>query len=174
MSNNTLTKTFKKYKNRERSNRTFNGIGVKDVFNLELTIYQRLKNCRNFPKLISADPINFTLTLEYCGESLKKIKKSNTEKLYLASNINDQISSIVNDLEKNNIQYVDVSLHNLCYKNGLIFLIDFDSAIIDDNPLSNERKYYLDKFYNTGGYTNLKTRLLNIIAKHFTLDYFLV
>lgn len=112
--------------------RIYNKLTKKQAFELELEIYKRVSGEENFPKLISYNEKNMELQIEHCGTSLNKLSKIQIE------NLDEQIENIVNVLEKNNIQHLDLhpSGKNLCYKDGKIYLIDYDIAVIDDKPLN--------------------------------------
>ena len=165
----TYTKGFKKYKKQGKSA----GIDARQAFILENTIYSRLYGSTNFPQLIDSDFKNLRITIEYCGKNLNTIRqenfKQNTRKLYLDNHLESQIDNIVSSLSKNNIQYTDVNLKNMCYKNGVLYLIDFDSAIIDNTPLSFEREHHLRNFYTAGGYNRLKRQLTILVTKYFNV-----
>lgn len=165
----TYTKAFKKYKKQGKSA----GIDAQQAFILENTIYSRLYGLSNFPQLINSDFENLRITIEHCGKTLKTIRHENsiknTRKLYLDNHLERQIDSIVSSLSRNNIQYVDVNLKNVCYQNGILYLIDFDSAIIDNTPISVERERHLNNFYMAGGYSRLKRRLTILVTKYFNI-----
>jgi hypothetical protein len=162
---NKVVKKFKKYKN----GTYINGVNLKNVFFLELETYSRLTGYKNFPSLIDVDFLQFKLTLEYCGESLRNLKRQQVKSLDLNLDLEYQIAHIVNCLEKHNIQYVDVSLQNICHKDKTLYLIDFDSVVLDYAPLSVEREKYLNQFNEQGGYTGLQNRLLLKIKNNFEI-----
>lgn len=124
-------KTFKKYRKRG----IHNGMILEEVFELELEIYKRLNGSKNFPKLLSFDKINFTITIENCGLSLHKLRHFNSSQINI-SNLDEQIDNICRGLKINNITYLDLDPQNICLKDNNIFLIDFDKAVLDNNPKS--------------------------------------
>lgn len=162
----TVVKRFRKYKHN-----SVNGIGRTAAYLLELRVYQRLTGFKNFPTLIDYDNAKCELTLEFCGDSLRDLRKKQISDLVLDIDLECQVNSIVNCLEQKNIQYVDVSGQNICVKHGTVYLIDFDSAILDGMPLTEERELFLDKFYAEGGYNNLKNSILYFIEKRFNVKY---
>jgi len=164
---NSVIKKFKKYKN----GKTLNGINLESVYLLELEVYRRLSGYKNFPSLIDVDDEKFRLTLEWCGESLSDLRKKQIESLTLYLDLEYQITHIVSCLEKHNIQYVDISLQNICFKEGTIYLIDFDSVILDNASLSSEREEFLNKFNSNGKYEGLKINILQIINRNFNIFY---
>lgn len=133
-----VTKTFKKH----RKKGLHNGLKLREVFELELEIYHRLNGYKNFPRLISFDKNNFTITIENCGLSLHKIRQV-TNPQFSIINLDEQINNICYGLKKNNITYLDLDPQNICFKNNSIFLIDFDKTVIDGNPKSR----FLNEMY---------------------------
>lgn len=77
---------------------------------------------KHFPKVISRDGDN--IRIEHCGEPLG------------AHNLPDdwkaQLVNIIEELRKNHIVHRDVRLDNLMLKDGLIKLVDFGWARMDD------------------------------------------
>jgi predicted Ser/Thr protein kinase len=126
-----VTKTFKKYRKRG----IHNGMTLAEVFGLELEIYHRLNGLENFPKLLSFDEINFTITIENCGLSLHKLRHIDSSQINI-SNLDEQVDNICRGLKINNITYLDLDPQNICLKDNNIFLIDFDKAVLDNNPKS--------------------------------------
>ena len=120
--------------------RNFNNLTNKVAFELDLEIYKRVSGEDNFPKLISYDEKKLELIIENCGQSLDKI---NSLKI---KNLDEQIKNICDVLKKHNIVHLDLHKNgkNLCYKDGKIYLIDFDISVIDGKPLSEK----LRKIYN--------------------------
>ena len=129
--NDCYVKTFKKYRKRG----IHNGMTLPQVFELELEVYQLLNNWNNFPKLISFDKINFTITIENCGQSLHKLRQINNSKIVIP-NLEEQVSNICQGLKNNNITYLDLDPTNICLKENTLFLIDFDKVVINDLPKS--------------------------------------
>jgi len=133
-----IIKIFKKYRKRG----IHNGMTLEQVFDLELEIYNRLGKYDNFPKLISYDKNNFTITIENCGQSLHKLKQNGRSKL-VVPDLDEQVNNICQTLKIESITYLDLDPHNICYKNNTIFLIDFDKAVVDQRPKSD----FLERMY---------------------------
>jgi predicted Ser/Thr protein kinase len=135
-----VTKTFKKYRKRG----IHNGMTLEEVFGLELEIYQRLNGFKNFPKLLSFDKINFTITIKNCGLSLHKLRHVDSSKIII-SNLDEQVDNICYGLKTNSITYLDLDPQNICLRDNSIFLIDFDKAVLDNKPKS---KFLEDMYIN--------------------------
>jgi predicted Ser/Thr protein kinase len=133
-------KSYKRIYKGYNPKRNFNNLTKKEAFELELEIYKRVSGEDNFPKLISYDEKKLELIIENCGQSLDKI---NSLKI---KNLDEQIKNICDVLKKHNIVHLDLHKNgkNLCYKDGKIYLIDFDITVIDGKPLSEK----LRKIYN--------------------------
>jgi len=114
----------------------YNGLNKKTTFNLELEIYKRISGNDNFPKLISFEKEKCILIIENCGVSLDKFAKP-----FKIENLENQINNISKVLKENNIIHLDLILGNICYKNGKIFLIDFEIAVLDNKPLTPQINY---------------------------------
>jgi tRNA A-37 threonylcarbamoyl transferase component Bud32 len=148
-----VTKIFKKYRKRG----IHNGMTLEQVFDLELEIYNRLGKYDNFPKLISYDKNNFTITIENCGQSLHKLRQNDRSKL-VVSDLDEQVNNICQALKIENITYLDLDPHNICCKNNTIFLIDFDKAVVDQRPKSDFlERMYLDFIRNVSEESFKKT-----------------
>jgi tRNA A-37 threonylcarbamoyl transferase component Bud32 len=136
-----VIKTFKKYKKQGMRY----GMTLKDVFELELETYNRVQCCENFPRLISYNNVNFTITLENCGISIHRLKGMNMFHTIKLENVDDQVDKICKTLEEFHIAYLDLSPQNICYKDNQIFLIDFDKVVLDNKPKSKELEtLYID------------------------------
>jgi tRNA A-37 threonylcarbamoyl transferase component Bud32 len=147
------------------------GLTPIEAFELELACYKRLSSYDNFPILINYDKKSFQLFLEDCGinlmsyfKSKKRFRKKNEIFAKLEVDIDSiqrQVETIIKTLNDNNIVHLDLSKpgKNLCFKNGSIYLIDFNIAVIDNNPLSKEINDLYDNFLNSGGYDNLEKKI---------------
>lgn len=137
--------------------REYNDLTIKEAFNLELEIYKRLSGNKNFPKLIRFDDNKFTITIEYCGNSVDKLKSLKID------NLDEQINNILTTLEENKINHLDIheSGKNICYKDGIIYLIDFDIAVIDNKPLNKKLESILNSYKDR----NIKELIKNILNK---------
>jgi predicted Ser/Thr protein kinase len=140
-----------KYRKDYNPVRVWNDLTKEQAFRLELEIYKRLLGEENFPQLISYDENQLKLEISHCGKSLQLIKN---EEIKL-KDFDGQIQNICEVLEKNNIHHLDIALKNICYSNEKIYLIDFDIAVIDNNPLNEKLANLLKAQYN-----NKKTKEL--------------
>ena len=132
----------------------YNGLNQKEQFYLEKTCLNKInKNftclCKNksnhFPKIITSK--NGNLKLTNCGVSLNNYKrylKNNEIDPIVIKNKEEQLNCILHNLKKNRVKHLDMCLDgkNLCVsKNGVLSLIDFNIACIDN-------KYTTDKIKN--------------------------
>ena len=132
----------------------WSGLTNEEQYVLEKTCLKKLNSnfkclcidkCNHFPFIISDS--NGTLKLSNCGVSLNYyrnfVKNKEIDSITI-KNVEQQINCILNNLEKNNIKHLDMCLDgkNLCVsKTGVLSLIDFNIASIDD-------KYTTDKIKN--------------------------
>ena len=132
----------------------WSGLTNEEQYVLEKTCLKKLNSnfkclcsdkCNHFPFIISDS--NGTLKLSNCGVSLNYyrnfVKNKEIDSITI-KNVEQQINCILNNLEKNNIKHLDMCLDgkNLCVsKKGVLSLIDFNIASIDD-------KYTTDKIKN--------------------------
>jgi hypothetical protein len=107
------------------------------AFSTEVECYRRLFKHKNFPNVISVDDENQTMILEHCGESLDILLK-NKNLSQLIPNIEQQLGDIWDSLQIENIHHLDVQLKNFTYKDGILYLIDFDIAILDNKIETSE------------------------------------
>jgi hypothetical protein len=115
------------------------------AFNIELECYTRLQSHKNFPNVVSVDIINQSIELEYCGESLDTLIQSSDSIELLIPDLTDQLHSIWNSLEKEGVNHLDVQLKNFTLNDGILYLIDFDIAVVDGEVKTNEIKSVFDK-----------------------------
>ena len=113
---------------------------------LEIEALQRLHknykcNCGNthvnhFPIVKNINWDKLTITLTDCGETVLNIRERS--RIYPDNFVmfSEQVKCIVDNLKRNNIQHLDIHRNNICIKNSVICLIDFDISIIDSNPLN--------------------------------------
>ena len=158
----------------------WNGLTREQAFTLEkdcLTILNNnfecicnLKCSSHFPIIKELIEDKFTFILSNCGPDIKSYNKHNIEKMHI-NNINEQIDCIIHNLEKNKIINFDLSKNgkNICVsKEGIISMIDFDMAVIDNNILSTQlQKYYDKQNKNNVYYDNCRKKLM-IITKDFS------
>ena len=158
-----------------------NGLTRKDAFNLEkdcLTIlnsnFECLCNvkCEHFPKIIYCNAYNYKFIFSNCGYSLDKYKflvKTKKIKPIIIKNMNKQIECIIHNLKKCKIKHLDMrdDGKNICINNkGIISLIDFDIASIDNNYKSQQIKNRANKNnHHIDYYIKLKNKFISIISK---------
>ena len=157
-----------------KNNSKYNGLSVYQSFELENQCLKLINDnfkCKctcqknnHFPKIISCNKTNFNFELSDCGISFnnyKRFVKQKKIKPIKIVNLDEQIECIVNNLKKNKIKHLDMTLcgKNLCInRNGIISLIDFDIAAIDDKFMSKKIK---DRDHDNY-YIWLKQRIINI------------
>ena len=156
----------KKLKNKIR----WNGLNRKQSFILEYNCLKRLNEnfkcictqpSSHFPKIISRKKYR-KFVLSYCGKSLN-INKTDI----IIENMEEQIDCILHNLQISNIKHLDMKSKNLCINDdGIISVIDFDIAVIDNNPLSNKIKKFFKKYSCEDYEKHLKQKIINIIKKN--------
>jgi hypothetical protein len=153
----------KKTKISGRGINVFNGLTKKSAFKLEKDCLDLLnknyeciceKKSRHFPIIHNYDDINYTFNLSYCGKTIKELNSCATTKSernkYRHPNLKSQLDCIMFNLQKNKIKHLDMHKgKNLCInKKGVLSLIDFDIAVIDDKFLSEKiekrANYYIN------------------------------
>jgi len=158
----------------------WNGLTREQAFTLEkdcLTLLNNNFECicnikcsSHFPIIKELIEDKFTFILSNCGPDIKSYNKQNIEKMHI-NNINEQINCIIHNLKKNKIINFDLSKNgkNICIsKEGIISMIDFDMAVIDNNILSTQlQKYYDKQNKNNVYYDNCRKKLM-IITKDFS------
>lgn len=126
------TKIFRYYKPIKPDN----GLTLQQAFELELEVYKRVSHKPNFARLLSFSHDSYELTIENCGKVLSNIPYRS---LYV-KDLDSQINNICHTLKANNIVHLDIQSKNICHKNGIFYLIDFDMCIIDNVPLNDTLK----------------------------------
>jgi len=126
--------------------------------------------CNHFPIINNSINKLYKMFITDCGISLDKykklIEKDNLEP-YEIKKQNEQINCIISNLKKCKIKHLDMhpSGKNMCInKNGIVSLIDFDIAIIDNNPLSKQISKRIMYYKNEDDYyTQLEQKINEII-----------
>lgn len=149
----------------KHENNGWSGYNKKQAFDIEVECYIRLSNKQHFPKLISVNESEYSLETEYCGESLDFLKKRNFDLLNLIDDVDYQLSNIWDTLNDCNIKHLDVQLKNFTLKDGILYLIDYDIAVLDDNLLTPQIKSLF------GNKTNHLGRLINDSFEHDSTVY---
>jgi tRNA A-37 threonylcarbamoyl transferase component Bud32 len=145
------------YKDRKKL-LSWTGLTLEQIFDLELEVYKRVGNYDNFPTLISYDKSKTELIIEDCGASLDKIKTP-----FKIPNLEQQIDNIVSVLKEHNIVHLDLELNNICYKDGKIYMIDFERVVVDGKYLTNVLKNALNAFQSKW---TTKSKLEHILKKY--------
>ena len=92
------------------------------------------------PKLICYDSKNKILMSEFCGERLNKENKP--------KNLDEQIKSILNDLEKLNIQHNDIKYNEeILVLNNKVSICDWGWGSINNNHSCNINLWHGKKPY---------------------------
>ena len=119
----------------------------------EVECLDRLKGCKNFPRLIDYNEKDLWVKMSYVGEHHEKVKL-NDKKIYM-----DQVDSIVDTLVKKNIKVayewksgdgrLGYCLSMMMFKENILSLIDFERAW----PMGCSResefgKFFFDSFKN--------------------------
>ena len=162
---------------KSKNNSKWNGLSIKNSFDLEYECLELINNnfkckCKcqknnHFPKIISCNKDNFIFELSDCGISLNNYRqyvKQKKIKPIKIVNLDEQIDCIISNLKEKKIKHLDMTLcgKNLCINsNGIISLIDFDIAAIDDKFMSEKIKARDHDNY----YIWLKQRIINITKK---------
>ena len=168
----------KKTRINSKSENKYSGFTKKEEFIIEESCLTKLNNnfvclcdnkCNHFPSIISSS--NGILKLSNCGVSLNNYKNFILNKEIdpiSIINVEQQVKCILDNLEKNNIKHLDMCLDgkNLCVsKTGILSLIDFNIASINNEHTTNEIKKRLEYY----GFTNdsynkyMKNRIMTTI-----------
>ena len=175
----------------DRNKNPWSGLTRKEAFNLEKNCLKILNsnfkclcdvNCDHFPKIISCYPDKYKFVLSNCGYSFDKYEslvKKKKIKPIIIKNMEEQIDCIIYNLKKCKIKHLDMHLSgkNICLnKKGILSLIDFDIASIDNKKKDIENAYEKDientdekdienAFEKDIYYIKLKKRIISIISK---------
>jgi hypothetical protein len=120
----------------------------------EIKVYERLKNYPHFPKIIQHT--NEYIIFEHVGEILNPHN--------LPSDAFNQIKMINKILTKERIKHNDIRENEILVKNGMIYLVDFNRAILDRNE--NLEQNYYDLYHIIKKFHNLRN-LFNKTIKKF-------
>lgn len=112
----------------------YNGLDAIHGFKLERDVYTRLQGEKHFPKIISIDEQNCVLEIENTGNSLDKLQSIDV------ADIDKQIDEICESLKRCGVTHLDIHPDgkNITVKGGVLYLVDFDMAVIDEKPVSNK------------------------------------
>ena len=119
----------------------------------ELQVYERLKNYLHFPKIIQYT--NSYIIFENVGEMINPHN--------IPNDALKQINTICKILQKEKIKHNDIRENEVLVKKGIIYLVDFNRAVLDDE---NYNQNYNDLYYIVKKYNDLKN-LFNKTIKKF-------
>jgi len=155
----------------------WNGLTRNEAYNLEKECLICINNnfeclCKikqnHFPKLIDFDDEKYQFVLSNCGICIKEYNKSKKKNIIIA-NKKEQVNCIIENLKKMNIIHLDMSTNgkNMCItEDGIISIIDFDIAIINNNSLSEQiTKLYNQYTIKDNYYDNIRKKILKIVNK---------
>ena len=170
----TTVKTYTKHIIKSKSK--YNGLSKIESYELEYLCLSKLNEnfvciCQNkdnhhFPKIINMNDSELKFTFSHCGTSLDKLKYE-----IKILNCENQVDCIIHNLRKNNIIHLDMVSNgkNLCITDdGILSLIDFDIASIDNKYLSTKiEKRFTNYGNNYDDYiTKFWQEILSILIKH--------
>jgi tRNA A-37 threonylcarbamoyl transferase component Bud32 len=100
-----------------------------------------------FPKLVSVDEDNYSLTTSYCGVNALNnnftAKKRRVKNKILPVNLTSTIECIIDNLNNNNIIHNDITNNNVCVdKSGNVSLIDFEMSIYELPKIKTDDDVY--------------------------------
>lgn len=159
----------------------WNGLTRKEGFDLEkdclIILNSNFKclcdvKCEHFPKIISYNGDKYKFIFSNCGYSLNKYElfvKTKVIKPIIIKNMEEQIECIIYNLKKCKIKHLDMVSNgkNICINNkGIISLIDFDIASIDNNYKSEKIKNRANAYDKDGYYIKLKKQFISIISQN--------
>jgi tRNA A-37 threonylcarbamoyl transferase component Bud32 len=142
--------------------KTFNDEFYKDQFFTELEVYKRLDGLDFIPKLLDWDQNRWLITLEHVGPTVFELKKSGRE--LLITDLDEQLERAADFLKQKDVVHLDPWARNTCVRDGKIYLIDFEKALIEPeknykskHQCENSRESFLfnryRKFVKRGGYS---------------------
>ncbi len=158
------------------SKKLWNGLSKIESYYLEYLCLSKLnKNfvciCQNkdnhhFPKIININDSELKFTFSHCGTSLDKLKYEIN-----ILNYEKQVDCILHNLKKNNVIHLDMTKNgkNLCITdNGILSLIDFDIAIINNKYLSAKLEKRFKNYGNSYDdyIKKFRQKILSILIKH--------
>ena len=163
-----------------RNNNPWTGLTRKEAFNLEKNCLTILNSnfkclcdvkCEHFPKIIYCNLDKYKFVLSNCGYSFNKYEllvKTKKIKPITIKNMEEQIECIIYNLKKCKIKHLDMHPcgKNICLnKKGILSLIDFDIASIDNKYKSIKKKDIENAFEKDIYYIKLKKNIISIISK---------
>jgi hypothetical protein len=119
----------------------------------ELKVYERLKNYIHFPKII--ERTHSYIIFENVGEMINPHN--------IPNDALKQINEICKILQKEKIKHNDIRENEVLVKKGIIYLVDYNRAILDDE---NYHQNYTDLYHIIKKFNDLKN-LYNKTIKKF-------
>lgn len=152
------SKFVKKYSGQHCS-----GLSIKEQMDLEIECLQRLKEEPHFPKILQIQETSLVLTHE--GTSLNRLREP-----VFVQNYQTQIKSICDALQRHGIVHLDLIGKNICIsRTGILTLIDFNIACVDEVPKSSLVVERYNKFLDKGGYASFEKGMAHILETHACL-----
>jgi tRNA A-37 threonylcarbamoyl transferase component Bud32 len=129
-------------------------------------------NIHHFPEILQV--LNKKLFLTHCGISLKEYEKTqngiNDTFFNSSGKLSDQaelqVECIISNLKKNKIKHWDLSNNNICIKDNLLYLIDFDQSSINNvvKPGSRGCRFLQSKCNGMNNYWDYaKQTIMNVL-----------
>lgn len=152
------------YVKRFRSGKSvWSDLNQKESYKLELECLRRLTELKSphFPILKSFDDRRHVIVMSHQGQSLPHIKDYKEIVDY-----EEQIDRIIEGLREKRIIHLDILSKNICIKDSVISLIDFNIASLDGEFLNKKLKGRLSWFGGeTDPYKGMRNLLINIFRK---------
>ena len=108
-----------------------------DIFYKELKILKKIKDTELQPTLIDYDTEDFTITMNYCGDSL-------WTRFYLPTDWKQQITHIFSVLDREGIYYPEFNPKNILVLDDKITLVDYGLASCSDQPNAENLKRFIE------------------------------
>lgn len=162
------------YVKRFQSRPTATGLTARQAFVLEARCLMRLQTlsgaARHFPAPVAFAPDDPSITLSHVGWSLDSAEaRALARRLRLpVQGYFEQIDSIVEGLERASVVHLDL-LQNarnvLLAEDGRLSLVDFDIAVIDDQPFSAEIQRRHDEWNAGGRFARTRRQLVRSVER---------
>lgn len=144
----------------------FTGLTREETLELEVECLKRLGKYKHFPKYIKHT--KDSITMENMGTPLDGLNRN-----VVIKDVDKQVSDMIELMEKENVIHLDIltdegthASWNICVRNGVLSLVDFDQAIIDRKTPTEELRVKYEDFINNEGYEGLKRKIITVISNH--------
>ena len=135
----TESSVTKKYKNKRKFH---SGLSAKQSFVLEFNCLNSLKEtfvCEcgygdHFPKILNYNANKLELVISYMGPTIYNINPLEL----MIPDLKSQCRCIVKNLKNAGVKHLDIHKNNLCLSKGVLSLIDFDIAYIENEEILTE------------------------------------